>query len=160
MKTREEMVAKIKARIEEQPILDFFPEVILGYLAWDDALQFLSKDWLAKEGEEVLKAKWKYQPNTNEAVLTEMKEYMEFAWDKALNHRGLSANRSIDKMRAWCWLLGDEEKIDWEKYAQYGAPILKQICELYGFPMPDTSDAANMAAGSPCCQDCDMGCGK
>lgn len=157
MRTTEEMAAKLKER--KGTFLDFFPEIILGYMSWDDALPFLDAAAVAKAGEEVVKTKWTVRPNTRESILEEMKDYMEFAWDKALNHRGLSANRSVDKMKAWCWLLSEDEKIDWENYAQYGAPILKQICELYGFPMPDGSDAQNMAAGSPCEVGCNRGCG-
>jgi len=64
-----------------------------------------------------------------------------FGWGKVRNHRGLSADRTILKMKAWLWLLGDDEleafAADYANYPQYGAPILKAICEKYDFPIPE-----------------------
>ena len=44
--------------------------------------------------------------------------------------------RSIDHFRAWLWLLGDEMlrfADDGDNYPMYGKPILRRICEKYGF---------------------------
>lgn len=58
---------------------------------------------------------------------------MPFAIEKAMDGRGLSASRSISKMQAWVFALGETDAINWERYADYGRPILRQICERYGF---------------------------
>ena len=76
---------------------------------------------------------------TQEAMLKEMEEYMEFAWGKANDERGISANRSIQHYIAWTWLAGDRdlsaevERLYAEEYDFYGKPILRKICEFYGW---------------------------
>lgn len=76
------------------------------------------------------------------AIKAAMGKYMEFAWDKVADQRGISASRSIEKMQEWAWLLGDDEVVAWcndlALYPQYGAPILGRICEKYGFPIPES----------------------
>ena len=130
-------------------------EVLVSYLPAERAKAF------CEEGTDL--SDWKQSPLTREQILGEMKGYMEFAWGKVEDHRGISANRSIDKMKAWLWLLEDDDTWAFansdEHYAQYGAPILKKICEQYQFPIPKGDAIANMAKGRPCTPDCDMGCG-
>jgi len=59
-------------------------------------------------------------------------DYMEFAWDKANDCRGISAYRSMCHYTAWLWLLG----VDWcdelEDYEYYGKPELIRICKYLG----------------------------
>ncbi len=88
-------------------------------------------------------------------------DYLVFAWGKAEDHRGLSAGRSVVKMRAYCWLLGfDVEWFDDAPYAQYGCPILKRFSEMLGAPMPDSERMLRMMKGEPCREGCDEGCGS
>lgn len=88
--------------------------------------------------------------------------YLSFAWDKALDHRGISANRSILHIKNWLWLIGDEEALRFAEsrgnYAQYGAPILKYVGNKYGAKMPDDERAERMARGEFCELGCDNGC--
>jgi hypothetical protein len=99
---------------------------------------------------------------TKEKVIACMKDYMEFAWDKASSHRGISANRSVQKLVAWLMLLGDDDLVRFalnsNNYAMYGAPVLAKICEEYGFPIPNDSLLANMIKGLPCSEYCEEGC--
>jgi len=88
---------------------------------------------------------------------------MEFAWGKIEDHRGISANRSIEKMEAWLWLLDDEETLaalEEAPYKNYGAPKLKVICDKYGFPVPQDETIQNMIASRPCREGCQDGCGQ
>ena len=97
-------------------------------------------------------------------IRSEIAEYMEFAWEKALGHRGLSASRSIDHMRGLLFLLGDSELLDFanadDNYPQYGVPILKRICEKMGIAIPDDPAVSRMAEGRPCENGCVEGCGS
>ena len=101
---------------------------------------------------------------TEEVVLTQMKNYMKFAWMKALGHRGISACRSVDKMSVWVFLVENDDLLkfiqDESHYAMYGAPVLKRICEAYGFLIPKDERALRMAKGLPCIDLCDQGCIK
>jgi hypothetical protein len=114
------------------------------------------------------------KPQDREIIIEDMKEYYGFALEKATDHRGLSAGRSIEKMEAWVWLLddGNYEKIHWSWYTNYGAPILKEIGDIYGFEYLGKEEGEyadyikesnqkflNMANGKPCRPDCNEGCG-
>ena len=99
-------------------------------------------------------------PLTVKNVTARMREYMEFAMGKALNHRGLSANRSLMHFETWLWLLGDDEMLsfaeDDKNFPNYGMPVLKAISRKYGFPIPE--DAEAWIDGKKCRPDCQEGC--
>lgn len=155
MKNQKELVAKIKA---ESGMFSFIPEVLIEYLDFDHAIPFLNDEWRDKRGE------WEVKSQDREAIIADMRSYMEFAWGKCLDHRGISAGRSVEKMKAWLWLLGDVDAYtfanDGTNYPNYGAPILMHISDKYGFPIPDDEDARLMAQGKHCTADYSCGCGK
>ena len=154
MRTIEEIKYKIK-----HPSDDLFGTTIdlIEFLSYQDAKELLKP--------EVTEADWSkdVKPLTEETVIAEMKKYMEFALEKAENHRGISASRSIEHFEQWLWLLDDKETLafaeDEDNYSNYGAPILKRICEKYNFEYPQTSWMQNMAKGLKCHEDCEEDCG-
>lgn len=155
MRTFDEVVAHYREVQEQDPLTRMFAsEVLLSYLPAEHLKGLVS-------GEADL-TDWEPYPLTREQVLEEMRSYMEFAWSKVINHRGISANRSVIKMGVWLWLLGDDELCEFVKdrrnFPQYGAPILARICEKYRFSLPDADGVWNMAIGRPCRPNCDMGC--
>lgn len=128
--------AEIFARIEEIKEADFFGFQrgdLISFLPFDAARLFLNEGVTARN--------WKTQEPTKEAVLAEMLDYMTFAWEKANDCRGLSASRSIEHMKAWLWLLGDDlgEKLE-NMYEYYGKPCLAAICEKYGWDWRSLDD--------------------
>lgn len=152
MRTAEEIVQQIKG---SKSLFGFEVSVWIVYLPFEQARQFLKP--------EADVSKWEYKEPTRENILSEMREYMAFAWSKVQDHRGLSANRSVEKMKAWLWLLEDQESFDFaddeSNYAQYGAPILKHISEKYGFEIPESEEIERMARGESCGADFECGCG-
>ena len=127
--TTERILAEIEKRKNE-----FFGWVagdLVSYLEFNDAKPFLTP--------EATEADWKPRSRNEEDILAEMKKYMEFAWDKANNCRGLSANRSIEHMAAWMFMLGEYGIYDRltddprDEYCYYGKPQLRAICEKYGW---------------------------
>ncbi len=151
MRTQDEIVEHIRAN---EGLLDFTASALVPYLDFEHA-----KPWLK---EDVTADQWKPTPLDRETVLAEMREYMEFAWGKVEDHRGISASRSVDKMGAWVWLLGDDEVLaDFKAtgYPNYGAPKLAVVCRAYGFPIPDDEGVQRMIQGDDCgIGDC--GCGR
>lgn len=122
---------EIKKQIEFWKDNDFF-----GYKRYD-LIEHLDKDF----AEEYIKseefANWAPSEYTIESIVRKMADYMEFAWDKAINERGLSASRSIEHYIAWLWLIGDTDAVEFAQdesnYPMYGKPILRYIAERYGF---------------------------
>lgn len=151
-RTEQEIAERVR-RIREEDFFGFETGVLLGYLPYKVAVEFLRADHGLNESD------WEQQPLDDSKILAEIAAYMTFAWDKATNHRGLSAGRSVSKLTAWSWLLGDDT--DWSEhpYTNYGAPVLKALCERYGLPMPDDEAARRMARGEKCTDSCEEGCG-
>src|SRR5258708_17431040 len=123
-------------------MLGFTGEALVTFLTFDEAAEVRAKDITAEAWAETTKLR------TREAILAEMTEYMAFAWGKVENHRSISASRSVTKFKAWVWLLGDPDLT--ADYPQYGAPILREVCERFGFPIPEGSGLPRMANGDPC----------
>ncbi len=148
MKTQEEILQRVRQAGED--FFGFTVSVLVGSLSFENAKPFL------KEG--TLPDQW--TPDlTDEAVMKSALAYLEFAWGKAEDHRGLSASRSVDKMTAFCWLLGhDVSGIDAAEYAYYGCPKLKVVAQLLGQPLPTDPALVNMMEGRPCDPHCEQGC--
>lgn len=95
-----------------------------------------------------------------------VKDYLPFAVDKALGHRGLSAGRSVEKMSEWLWVLGDEEllsRFSQADYPQYGVPQLEVVRQRYPQAVQDLSGQElamwkRMVQGAPCVDNCTEGC--
>lgn len=153
MRTNDEIVARIRHLEETKE--DFFGSTrsdLLRALPFKDA-----KPWLKPEVTETM---WPAPICTREQIIAAMSEYLVFALGKAEDHRGLSANRSIEHFRGWTWLLGDEDyaAIKWDGYSSYGCPVLKQVGERYDLPLPTDDWFKNMSSGKPCEPDCQEGC--
>lgn len=151
MRTQSEIMARIEA-IKGSDWLGTQVVDLAQQLPFDTARKYLD---LTPEDE----AKW-HAPD----VRAEMAGYIAFAWGKCTGHRGISAGRSLDHYRAWCWLIGDDEALafidDDANYAPYGAPVLAYLCRRYGWAIPDGDDVARMVAGESCRPDCDDGCSR
>jgi len=125
MRTQEE----IKRRFEEVDDLFGTQKIdLIGFMDFENAKPFLSKEYVEK-GEE----KWIKKDNPKKEILG----YLNFAYEKAKNKRGLSAMRSLLHFKTWIWLDDDEfynEIIDSiENYTNYGIPVLNKIAKHYGF---------------------------
>lgn len=68
---------------------------------------------------------------------------LEFAFEKALGQRGISASVMNDVIKMWMWVLDDEELANCEEYAQYGLPLLKKVAVKYGLPNEIGDDYGN-----------------
>lgn len=96
------------------------------------------------------------------------RDYLAFAVGKIVDHRGISAERSVTKLREFAWLLGRDDVVqamDASDYPQYGAPKVKAFADGMGWPF--TADSAwqqqaleAMALGRLCEDECMQGCGQ
>lgn len=137
MITNQEIIKdKIKFYLESE-FEDFFgvkTQELLKFIKFEFAKEFLKDEYLATNpnGEEWNKNCLEV---TRENVFKEIIDYLQFAWGKANDCRGLSANRSIEHFRALLWLLDDGslEKMESIKYEHYGKEMLIFVSELVGF---------------------------
>jgi len=159
VRTQEELAAFVSdSRINHDPF-GFGIEVILPYLEAENAKVFTIA---TVDTARIWKEQGYPRKQDREAMLKEAQQYMEFAWGKAMNHRGLSAERSVSKMAAWMFLLGEDALLntcfDDSKYPKYGAPILKDICVKLGWEIPADVAILRMIKGLPCQEECEQGC--
>jgi hypothetical protein len=76
-------------------------------------------------------------PFTEENVLKQLKQDVEFGWEKACGHRGISANLMYDVVLGWCKIL-ENEFADWDDYEPYGTPLFLAVSTKYGFGLDET----------------------
>ena len=78
-----------------------------------------------------------WTPPTEAEIREEAIEYVKFAFDKALGHRGISANRSVTKLREYLWLLElPMERFNAADYPMYGVPYLFEAAKVLGVEIP------------------------
>lgn len=152
---------EILAHMKEVGKDDFFgteAETLVAFLSYETA----KKNKITRAT--VTKEEWDNARSID--PIKEMRDYLDFAVEKAENHRGLSSMRSISHMRAWAWMAGDDELlkvIDTGDYKNYGAPILKAIARKVGYRWPTRDENErinNMAEGKPCRPKCQEGCNR
>lgn len=68
---------------------------------------------------------------TEENIKIDLKSDLEFAIEKALGRRGISASLMYNVLKSWCIIL--ENGLDKTDYGWYGDKIIKAIDEYYGF---------------------------
>ena len=132
-RTQAEILARIEDIKKENSIfrVQFAISNLLEFLWFKHAKKYL-KDSITKEKWDKSRA---YDP------IKKIKDYMPFAWMKAMDERGLSAKRNIIHMREWLWLAGDNETLELLEgglYGYYGTAALTAICKKYEIPMEDS----------------------
>lgn len=78
-------------------------------------------------------------------ILKKLELDVEFAFEKALDKRGLSAGFMHSVVKMWMWILEDHElhNLADEIYAQYGLPFLKAVAVKYGLKNEIGDDEGN-----------------
>ena len=109
--------------------------------------QFIPKEQLNDFGLELneeYKGKHKAMPFIKENILNQLKEDVEFGFEKALGQRGISSSLMFNVVNMWNWILEEGlENWDEDNYAQYGLPLFKATAVKYGFDNPIGDDNGN-----------------
>lgn len=132
MREQDEIVARIE-KVKESDIFGFESIEYIDYLDFEHAKPYL------KEG--VTQEEWDVK--SQDAIRERMGDYMDFAWNKAINCRGISAGRSIAHYQAWLWIEGawaDEDIKALEDYEHYGKDELTKICKHLGLDASQWDD--------------------
>jgi hypothetical protein len=101
---------------------------------------FPVKDWeklgfSLKKGEKPPRTK----PFTKQNILKRLKADLEFAFEKALDQRGISSSLMHEVIKMWMWVLEDPLQ-HFDEYAMYGLPLYKATALKYGFNNPIGED--------------------
>ena len=118
MKTLQEVEVKI-----EDDLKDSAESMMISLCSGIHPLMFYIKKYLIEGAEpDIL---------NRENVIAKMQDYINFAYEKAYDQRGISASRSMWKFSQWLWVLDDDE-MNCENYDNYGIGVLDQIVLKYG----------------------------
>lgn len=152
-RTQQEIVERIEA-LSAEDLFGFQKGDLIDHLDFEHAKPYL-KDTVTIE-------RW-YLYRTNVLPpLGAARDYMEFAFEKCVGHRGNSAGRSIEHFKAWIWLAGDDETLafldDHSHYTNYGAPMLAKLAKVLGVSAPEDAAFQRMARGTRCGVSNDCGC--
>jgi hypothetical protein len=122
----------------DNDLFGFSTEVAIYYLPFEQSKEYFEDEYVKKveSGEEKCDA----ITDVMEAA-QDFLDYLVFAWMKAMDERGISASRSIEKLSAWMKILGRDDISDILKdsslYNPYGRPALKKACDELGIKYPD-----------------------
>jgi hypothetical protein len=135
-RTQDEMVERF--REESGQMFDFASEILLYYIDFGHVKEFLKAEAVEQfeKGEKV----WDCITDIR-ITAQDFLDYINFAWGKALDERGISASRSIQKLSMWLWLMGRDDLVQTIEndrlYNPYGAPALIAVSEALSIPVPD-----------------------
>ncbi len=79
---------------------------------------------------------------TKQNILKQLKGDLEFAFEKALDQRGISSSFMFEVIKMWMWILEDPLQ-SWVEYTMYGLPLYKATALKYGFKNPIGEDYGN-----------------
>lgn len=109
---------------------------------------FMTHDQLKVVGLALAKPdlEWVPEEYTRENVIKHLKDDLAFAFEKALNKRGLSAGMMFSVIKMWMWVLDEhEDLVNWsdDNYAMYGLPLFKAVALRYDLENPIGDDVGN-----------------
>lgn len=143
----DDFINKNKLSINEEKAVEIFSgnsffgfdkEVAADFLSFDKVKHIYKDEYvkLVESGEK----EYKQIVDIKEAA-QDFLDYMVFAWMKALDERGISASRSIQKLSAWMKILGRSDIADTldddDLYNPYGRPALRASCDKLDISYPD-----------------------
>lgn len=130
-------------------------EIVNNYEEWsvfpDDRFGVRLAQFLTQEQLEKIGFKWNSdepypEPKewTRENILVQLKEDVEFGFEKALDKRGISASLMFAVVLGWNRVLEEGlEDYPEDNYAMYGLPLFKATTEKYGWENPIGDDSGS-----------------
>ncbi|MCK5217842.1 MAG: hypothetical protein KAJ93_08635 [Methanosarcinales archaeon] len=125
-------IQEIKERFEKaDDFMGIQKTDLISFMDYETAKPHLKKEYVEKV--DLKEEKWIPETDSKINIL----DYLDFAYKKAENERGLSASRSMLHFKTWIWLDNDDfynEIIGLiDNYDSYGIPALDKISEFYGY---------------------------
>lgn len=104
-------------------------EVLLPYLELDAVRPFLTKEDTTAE-------EWNDARSDPADIENAARAYYLYALGRIADQRGISAERSVIKLREYAWLAGRDDVVaamDAAPYPDYGAPKIHEFGAAFGF---------------------------
>lgn len=89
---------------------------------------------------------------TEANVKRQLESDLDFAFEKALDQRGISAGLMHETIKTWLWVLEDPLQ-HMDNYTYYGLPLFRAVAEKYGFANPIGDKQGNEREFSEDCYD-------
>ncbi len=132
-------ICEIYKELGKDDFLGFSFDVFAKFVPFEKAKYNFEDDFINKVESGL--EKWTFI-NTIEEASQDFLDYMNFAWGKAEDKRGISASRSIEKLSMFLRIMGREDLAelidDDDLYNPYGAPALIAVCDKMGIQVPDS----------------------
>jgi len=127
MLTKEEVLEAIKDGKESQCWTD--SRDYMRLIIYFDTSEWYHFGFEINDGKSHTPKDW-----TIDNILNQLKDDLEFAFEKALNKRGISSSEMFEVIKMWMWVLEDElQNFKDDEYAMYGLPLYKAVALKYGF---------------------------
>jgi hypothetical protein len=127
-RTAEEIIARTNSQNYTDPF-GWTLEVLLPYLEFDAVHRLLDEAGVTDE-------EWDDVRSDPADIENAARAYYLFALGKIDNERGISAERSVIKLREYAWLAGRDDVVaamDAADYTPYGAPKVALFGQAFGF---------------------------
>lgn len=151
---QEEILFRINS-LKGEDMFGFRQEVLGMFLVYDHIIR-----WAPGIAKDVGLQQW--ADSCSRDPFLESRNYLEFAFSKAADHRGISAIRSVEKLYEYAWLMGRDDvcvAMEAAPYGKYGVPKLVAFAKGIGVSWPEDNAAlVRMSEGWPCRPDCEEGC--
>jgi len=131
----------------KEQVLSLYKQQTLDRRDIFNLAQYLTEDEFITFGLELKEKKGQHVPKTwtRENILDDLKQDVDFGFEKALNQRGLSSSFQYTVVKMWNWILEEGLENFNGGYAQYGLPLFKAAAIKYGFDNPIGSDTGTEA---------------
>ena len=99
---------------------------------------FLTTEQMTKIGFKLNEEIKDYKPKewTKENILKQLKEDVEFGWEKACDERGISSSLMYEVVKSWCKVLENGLE-DFDEYEPYGKPLFQSVANKYDWNLDD-----------------------
>lgn len=75
------------------------------------------------------------KPWTEEEIKKQLAADLDFAFEKAMNQRGISTGLMFEVVKMWLWVLEDK-LCETNDYDNYALPFFSKVAKNYGFNNP------------------------
>lgn len=132
----DDIVTRLRS-VMDTDFLGFKAEVLVPYLGYDHAVEFMRAD--PDTGEPAIgRDEWEERALTRLAPAAAGADYLPFAVGKIEDERGISASRSVEKLTEWAWLDEQDDLVadmsNPVNYGHYGDAAVRLYAEHYGLP--------------------------